>query len=73
MLRGDMTKAIHQIELAYPDSINLPSSIALILATALREAKNFDNANQILANISNNITVNDDLIEQSSEHSNCLV
>ncbi len=67
MSRGDMIKAIHQIELAYPDSVNLPKSIALILVTALSETKNYDRANQIRTNLSNNVIINDRLAKQNSD------
>lgn len=62
-----MIKAIHQIELAYPDSVNLPKSIALILVTALSETKNYDRANQIRTNLSNNVIINDRLAKQNSD------
>jgi tetratricopeptide (TPR) repeat protein len=67
MSRGDMIKAIHQIELAYPDSVNLPKSIAQMLVTALNATKNLDSSVHITTNYSNNLIINDGLANQSSD------
>lgn len=54
MVRGDMKKTISQIQLAYPDSVNLPESIALILVNALKQTENFERASQIISTLSSN-------------------
>lgn len=72
MARGDVAKAIHQIDLAYPDSVNLPSSIALILIEALNQTENYERASQVIQLLPENL-IKIKPLEISAEHTACLV
>ncbi|MGT2176956.1 hypothetical protein SPM73_26470, partial [Enterobacter hormaechei subsp. xiangfangensis] len=46
--RGDMKKVIHQLEHAYPDSLDIPEDLLLIKLYAMRLEKNFHNYTAVI-------------------------